>query len=178
MTTPATTPPAWQEAIYQVLKRGQIKQVGYVPDAGHAHVIRRVNADPDMRAVVLTTEEEGVALATGAWLGGQRSVLLMQSSGVGNCINMMSILQSCRIPFLTLVTMRGEYAEFNNWQCPMGEATPAALELMGFKVMRASDPDEVEDLIGAALDAAFEGGQQVALLLSQRLIGRKKWIAK
>ena len=57
-------------------------------------------------------------------------------------------------------------------------ATPAALELMGFKVMRASDPDEVEDLIGAALDAAFEGGQQVALLLSQRLIGRKKWIAK
>ena len=74
--------------------------------------------------------------------------------------------------------MRGEYAEFNNWQCPMGEATPGALELMGFKVMRAQNPDEVEDLIGAALDAAFEGGQQVALLLSQRLIGRKKWIAK
>ena len=110
MTTSVATPPAWQEAIYQVLKRGKIQQVGYVPDAGHAHVIRRVHADPDMRAVVLTTEEEGVALATGAWLGGQRSVLLMQSSGVGNCINMMSLLQSCRIPFLTLVTMRGEYA--------------------------------------------------------------------
>ena len=86
MSTPASSPPAWQDAIYQVLKRGQIKQVGYVPDAGHAHVIRRVHADPDMRAVVLTTEEEGVALATGAWLGGQRAVLLMQSSGVGNCI--------------------------------------------------------------------------------------------
>ena len=111
-------------------------------------------------------------------IGGARGVLLMQSSGVGNCINMFSLLQSCRIPFLTLVTMRGEYAEFNNWQCPMGEATPAALELMGFKGRRANDANEVEDLIGAALDAAFEGGQQVALLLSQRLIGRKKWIAK
>lgn len=170
--------PAWQESVFQGLKHAGVVQVAYVPDAGHAHVIRRVQSDPHMRDVVLTTEEEGVALATGAWLGGQRAVLLMQSSGVGNCINMFSLLQSCRIPFLTLVTMRGEYAEFNSWQCPMGEATPAALKLMGFKVMRANDPNEVEDLLGAALDAAFEGGQQVALLLSQRLIGRKKWIAK
>jgi sulfopyruvate decarboxylase alpha subunit len=170
--------PAWQETIFQSLKQAGVRQVAYVPDAGHAHVIRRVQGDAAMRDIVLTTEEEGVALATGAWLGGERAVLLMQSSGVGNCVNMFSLLQSCRIPFLTLVTMRGEYAEFNNWQCPMGEATPAALELMGFKVMRANDPDEVEDLIGAAIDAAFEGGQQVALLLSQRLIGRKKWIAK
>jgi sulfopyruvate decarboxylase alpha subunit len=178
MTQAATSVPAWQEIIFTSLKQAGVSQVAYVPDAGHAHVIRRVQADAEMRDVVLTTEEEGVALATGAWLGGQRAVLLMQSSGVGNCINMFSLLQSCRIPFLTLVTMRGEYAEFNNWQCPMGEATPAALELMGFKVMRAQDPEEVEDLIGAALDAAFEGGQQVALLLSQRLIGRKKWINK
>jgi sulfopyruvate decarboxylase alpha subunit len=170
--------PTWQESIFQGLKHAGVMQVAYVPDAGHAHVIRRVQSDPQMRDIVLTTEEEGVALATGAWLGGQRAVLLMQSSGVGNCINMFSLLQSCRIPFLTLVTMRGEYAEFNSWQCPMGEATPAALELMGFKVMRANDPNEVEDLLGAAIDAAFEGGQQVALLLSQRLIGRKKWIAK
>ena len=51
MTTAASSPPAWQEAIYQVLKRGQIKQVGYVPDAGHAHVIRRVHADPEQIAI-------------------------------------------------------------------------------------------------------------------------------
>jgi sulfopyruvate decarboxylase TPP-binding subunit len=100
----------------------------------------------------------------------------MQSSGVGNCVNMFSLLRSCRFPFLTLVTMRGEYAEFNNWQCPMGQATQGALELMGITVLRASTPEEVEDLVGAAVDAAFEGGQQVAVLLSQRLIGRKKWI--
>ena len=108
-------------------------------------MIRRVQADEHMRDIVLTTEEEGVALATGAWLGGERAVLLMQSSGVGNCINMFSLLQSCRIPFLTLVTMRGEYAEFNNWQCPMGEATPAALELMGFDT-----GIDLSKLIGAA----------------------------
>lgn len=89
----------WQEDIFNVLKQGNIRQVAYVPDAGHAHVIRRVHAEPSMRGIVLTTEEEGVAVAAGAWLGGERAALLMQSSGVGNCINMMSLLQSCRFPF-------------------------------------------------------------------------------
>ena len=176
MNTSTTPVIPWQETIFTTLKQGGIQQVAYVPDAGHAHVIRRVQADPDMRDIVLTTEEEGVALAAGAWLGGQRAALLTQSSGVGNCVNMFSLLRSCRFPFLTLVTMRGEYAEFNNWQCPMGQATQGALELMGITVLRASTPEEVEDLVGAAVDAAFEGGQQVAVLLSQRLIGRKKWI--
>ncbi len=167
---------AWQEDIYNVLKQGKIRQVSYVPDAGHAHVIRRVHADPEMRGIVLTTEEEGVAIAGGAWLGGVRSALLMQSSGVGNCINMMSLLQSCRFPFLSLVTMRGEYAEFNTWQVPMSKATQGAMELMGITVLRAERADEVQDIVSAALDAAFEGGEQVAVLLSQSLIGRKKWL--
>jgi len=167
--------PAWQEAIFQVLKRGGIKQVAYVPDAGHSHAIRRVIADPEIDDVVLTTEEEGVALACGAWLGGQRAAVLMQSSGVGNCVNMFSLLQAADVPFFTIVTMRGEYAEFNPWQGPMGKATQAALELMGIHVLRVSSPAEVEEIVSAGLDAAFEAGERVAVLLGQNLIGRKKW---
>jgi sulfopyruvate decarboxylase alpha subunit len=167
---------SWQEQIYQQLKEADVRQVAYVPDAGHAHVIRRVQADPAIRDIVLTTEEEGVALAAGAWLGGQRAVLLMQSSGVGNCVNMFSLLESCRFPFCALVTMRGEYAEFNPWQGPMGRATPAAMEMMGINVVRASHADEVADVVGAALESAFEGGERMAVLLSQSLIGRKKWV--
>ena len=178
MNTTASPASGWQENIFSILKSGSVRQVAYVPDAGHSHVIQRVQQDPQMRDIVLTTEEEGVALVSGAWLGGQRAVLLMQSSGVGNCVNLFSLLQSCRFPFLTLVTMRGEYAEFNPWQCPMGQATQAALELMGITVLRASTPEEAEDLVSAGVDAAFEGGQQVAVLLSQRLIGRKKWERK
>ena len=169
----ATT--AWQDSIFQVLKRGGVKQVAYVPDAGHSQVIRSAIADPDIQDIVLTTEEEGVALSCGAWLGGQRAVVLMQSSGVGNCVNMFSLLQAADFPFLTLVTMRGEYAEFNGWQGPMGKATQAALELMGIHVLRASHPDEVAEIVSAGLDAAFEAGERVAVLLSQSLIGRKTW---
>ena len=172
--TPHTTP-AWQEAIFRVLKRGGTRQIAYVPDAGHAHVIRSAIADPDIEDVVLTTEEEGVALASGAWLGGQRAVLLMQSSGVGNCVNMFSLLQAADFPFFALVTMRGEYAEFNPWQGPMGRNTQAALELMGIQVLRVSRPEETEEIVSAGFDAAFEAGTRVAVLLGQNLIGRKKW---
>ena len=131
------TNPTWQADVFAALKPAGIAQVGYVPDAGHAHLIEAAHADPDIRAVVLTTEEEGIALAAGAWLGGQRAVLLMQSSGVGNCINMLSLPVNCRMPFLTLVTMRGEWGEFNPWQVPMGTATPAVLTAAGVHVRRA-----------------------------------------
>src|SRR3954463_9852519 len=174
MSQTDTTPP-WQEGVFQVVKKGNVAQLAYVPDAGHAHVIGEARGDTPIRDVVLTTEEEGVALVSGAWLGGQRAVLLMQSSGVGNCVNMFSLLSACRFPFLALVTMRGEFAEFNPWQGPMSRATRASFESMGITVLRADDPADVEEVVGAALDMAFEAGERVAVLLGQRLIGRKKW---
>ncbi|WP_322063266.1 phosphonopyruvate decarboxylase [Paraburkholderia sp. J63] len=170
--------PEWQKSIFSVLKAGGVQQVAYVPDAGHSYVIRAAKEDTDIEDVVLTTEEEGVAVVSGAWLGGKRAVLLMQSSGVGNCVNMFSLLESCRFPFFTLVTMRGEYAEFNPWQGPMGRATQGSLELMGITVLRADTPEEVEEIVSAGFDAAFEAGERVAVLLSQSLIGRKKWERK
>jgi len=166
----------WPDQLFEVLKSAGVKQVAYVPDAGHAHLIERVESDAVMRGVVLTTEEEGVALACGAWLGGERAVLLMQSSGVGNCVNMFSLVANCRFPFLTLVTMRGEWAEFNPWQVPMARATQSVLEAMGISVLRVTQPGDVAETVQAAADAAFESDQAVAVLLSQRLIGRKTWL--
>ena len=165
----------WPAQIYRRLKEANIRQMSYVPDAGHARLIELFNADAQVRTSVLTTEEEGIAINAGAWLGGQRSALLMQSSGVGNCINMLSLIQNCRFPFLTLITMRGEWAEFNPWQVPMSKATQASLELMGLTVLRVSKADEVAQTVRAGLDAAFESGEPVAVLLAQSLIGRKSW---
>lgn len=167
--------PAWQLDVWEALRDSGVRQVAYVPDAGHAHAIREAISDPDIVDVVLTTEEEGVGVLAGAWLGGDRAALLMQSSGVGNCVNMLSLLETCRFPLLTLVTMRGEYAEFNPWQGPMGKVTEAALKLMGVTVFRVEDPEEVGEVISAAADAAFLAEERVAVLIGQRLIGRKKW---
>jgi len=169
------TQPTWQAQVYAALKAARITQLCYVPDAGHAHLIEAAHADPEMRATVLTTEEEGIALAAGAWLGGARAVLLMQSSGVGNCINMLSLPVACRMPFLTLVTMRGEWAEFNPWQVPMGRATPHAFEIMGVTVFRIERPEDAGEIASAAAALAFDSDQPIAVLISQRMIGRKKW---
>lgn len=168
----------WPMAIYDVFRQFQIRQVSFVPDGGHAALIRQIQADNNIRAVSLTTEEEGIALSAGAWLGGERSALLMQSSGAGNCINMLSLIKVCKFPFLALITMRGEWGEFNPWQVPMGSATQASLELMGVQVGRADEPGEVRDVVQAAASMAFEGGSPMAVLLSQRLVGAKNFAEK
>ena len=173
---PPLAPPDWPDDIFAALKAAEIRQVGYVPDAGHTRLIERVVADLDIRAVSLTSEEEGIGLAAGAWLGGQRAALLMQSSGVGNCINMLSLAKSCRFPLTLLVTMRGEWGEFNPWQVPMGTKTQAALELMDVLVYRVERAEEVGETVTAALDIAFNGGPVTAVLLAQRLIGAKRWV--
>jgi sulfopyruvate decarboxylase alpha subunit len=171
----APAPETWQDDVYQVLKEAGVKHVAYVPDAGHAVAIRRAIADPDVRAVLLTTEEEGIGYLAGAWLGGERGALLMQSSGVGNCINTLALPACARLPLLMVVTMRGDWAEFNQWQNPMGQATEAALRLMGVLTWRADNPEDVRPLLQGAATMAFEGDHACAVLLGQRLIGRKEW---
>jgi sulfopyruvate decarboxylase alpha subunit len=163
----------WQHELYDLLRAHDITQIAYVPDAGHGVLIDRSLADPDVHSIALTTEEEGVALAAGADLGGARAVLLMQSSGVGNCINMLSLIKGARFPFLTLVSMRGDFGEGNPWQYPMGQATQPVLEAMGVICLRIERPDEVILTMNAAFTMVYKGGQAVAVLLSQKLIGAK-----
>jgi sulfopyruvate decarboxylase alpha subunit len=164
---------SWQDDLYDLLRRHDVTQFCYVPDAGHQVMIDRSLADPSVRSIPLTTEEEGVALIAGADLGGARGVLLMQSSGVGNCINMLSLIKGARFPFLTLVSMRGDFGEGNPWQFPMGQATQSVLEAMGVICVRIDRPDDVIPTSTAALTMVFKSSQAVAVLLSQQLIGAK-----
>jgi sulfopyruvate decarboxylase alpha subunit len=172
---PENKPIDWKTQVYQVLKDFDVKHVAYVPDAGHSTAIRLFEADNEVNSVVLTTEEEGIGYLAGAWLGGQRGALLLQSSGVGNCINTLALQVCSRFPLLMVVTMRGDWAEFNPWQNPMGQATEPALNLMGVRTWRAEEPEGVEVLLRGAATMAFEGDQACALLLGQRLIGKKEW---
>ena len=163
----------WPEALHREISSAGVRIVGYVPDAGHKRLIELCRADRKMRAVVLTTEEEGIGLAAGAWLGGEKCALLMQSSGVGNIVNVLGMVRECRFPLVTLVTMRGEQGEFNPWQVPMGQAVRPVLEAMGTVVQYVEKADEVAPMVNAALRLAFGSYASVAVLISQRLIGIK-----
>lgn len=173
--TTVSTHTDWQQEIYTTLKQSLIEIIAYVPDAGHISTIKQADDDPNTIAVSCTTEEEGIAICSGAHLGGKRAALLMQSSGVGNCINMLSLVSMCRFPFLTLITMRGEWAEFNPWQTPMGSATEASLNLMGVHCFRVDQADDVIAQLNAATEMAFNGDQACALIIGQKLLGRKQW---
>ena len=142
----------WPDRIHRLFRQHHVRQVAYVPDAGHARLIELAHADRAMRAIPLTTEEEGVALLAGAWLGGERGALLM------------------------LVTMRGQWGEFNPWQVPMGQATPAALASIGVVVHEVDDAARVEETVAAAARLTFGSYSAVAVLISQRIIGAKVWI--
>ena len=165
----------WHRDIFDVLREQEFTLVAHVPDAGHTPLIKMCERNNEMDVVTLTTEEEGVGLLCGAWAGGRKGVLLMQSSGVGNCINAIALPAICRIPFLTIVSMRGEWGEFIPWQVPMGKGTPAVLEAMDVRVVRADQQHEVGATVSAAARLAHNTRQSAAVLLSQKMIGAKQF---
>ena len=180
LTVPRRNPPpdrdtarSWPEQIFQKLREADIRQVTYVPDAGHARLIELCHAEPVMKTTALTTEEEGIGVLSGAWLGGERGVLLMQSSGVDNCINTLSLARVCGFPLLMIVTMRGDWGEVNPWQVPMGQITASNLRLAGAVVYEVIDPNLAAVSVEAAARIAFNGNLTAAVLLSQRMLGAK-----
>ncbi len=166
---------SWSEDVYGIIKAKGISLVGTVPDGGLTRLLKLLESDPDIRVVTLATEEEGVALVSGAWLGGAKAVLLMQSSGVGNTINMLSLPAECKIPFLALVTMRGGPNESNPWQVHMGQAVSTVLEALGLRIFHASIEVEVGTAFEDAYNYAFNNGRSAAMLIAQQVIGAKKF---
>jgi sulfopyruvate decarboxylase alpha subunit len=166
---------AWPDDVHRALAQAAVRQVAYVPDGGLTGLIEACQADDAMTAVSLTTEEEGIAMLAGAWLGGARGVLLMQSSGVGNCVNMLSLIHVCRFPLVAIVTMRGEEGETNPWQMPMGRNTRAAFEMAGVDVHRADAPGDVAGLVAEAAHAAFADCEARAVLIGQGVVGVKQF---
>jgi len=165
----------WPDRIHEVFKRHRIKQVGYVADNGIARLIDLCQRDNEITEVALASEAEGAGLVLGAVLGGERAALLMQSSGVGNCVNTFSILKNCAAPCVLVVSMRGEFEDFNSWQIAMGSITESVLKLCGFHCYRVDNEADVEPITEAACKRAFGGGNpQVAILLGQQMVSRTK----
>ena len=163
----------WPAEIHAVLRQEGVSEVCHVPDAGHARLIELCDNDNAISVVTCTTEEEGIYMLSGTWLGGAKGAMLLQSSGVGNTINALALPAACQMPLLLIVTMRGEWGEFNSWQVPMGQGTPKVLEAMGVRVMRVDEASAIADTVKAGARFAFDSLERVAILISQRVLGFK-----
>ena len=163
----------WSEDVLRAMAARNITTVCTIPDGGLTQLLKLIEASKSIRLVTLSTEEEGVGIATGCWLAGTRAMIAMQSSGVGNCINALGLPAAFRAPCLMLVTMRGQWGEFNPWQVPMGQAVRPALEAVGVKCHPVDKAEEVGETFAAAADFAFNSRVSAAVLISQRVIGAK-----
>ena len=165
----------WQNGLYKTLREADISIFSYVPDAGHKILINEAIRDKNVIAISLSSEQEGIGIAAGSYLGGKKSVLLMQSSGVGNCINQLSLIKHGQFPFLTIVTMRGQFGEGNPWQYAMGQAVIPTLKSMGVNCLSIEKIEDINNTIKAALIMVHKSERSVAVLLSQKLIGAKEF---
>lgn len=163
----------WSDDVYREIKARDIRTVCTIPDGGLIQLLKKVGSDPSMRLVTLSTEEEGMGVVVGQWAGGVRAMIAMQSSGVGNCINALGFPSAYRAPCLMLVTMRGQWGEFNPWQVSMGQAVRPALEAVGVRCFPVDQPEEIGEVFAAAADMAFNSTISAAVLVSQRVIGAK-----
>jgi len=167
------TPHDWSSDIYRVVRSRHITTIATVPDAGLTRVLALCDDDPDRRVVTLTSEQEGIGLIVGLWLGGQCGALFMQSSGTGNCINALSLAANVHAPCPMLITMRGDEGEGNPWQVPMGQAAATTLRAMGVTCFGVTQAAQAGATFDAAVNLAFGDRKATAVLISQQVIGIK-----
>ena len=179
MTEPA--PPAaddwsaddWSADAISALLAVDVRQIAYVPDAGLTRFLTLAEEEDGIAMTSVASEEDAVALCCGAWLGGQRALAAMQSSGVGNILNMLSLPRVCGMPLLMLLTMRGEPGETNPWHEPMGMAVPAVLDAAGVELRRVESASGVGPALQQAGADAFGANRRICVQLAQSLIGFK-----
>jgi len=165
----------WSKQMFDDFIAAGITLFPYVPDAGNKGLINHVEAHNDARSILLTTEEEGIALCAGADLAGKRAVMCMQSSGVGNIPNFLTFAKGGRFPLLMMISMRGDFGEQNPWQYPMGQAVVPILKAMGVLLFTVDHRDDLASAITAALSSTFKVGNASAIILSQRFLGAKQF---
>jgi len=152
-------------AVYRGLKLAGINFATSVPCVNLQELLTLVESDQEIIHLPVTREEEGVGICAGAWMGGRRPAILMQNSGLGNCINALASLDMLYdIPILMIISHRGGKGEPIIGQVPMGRLTVPLLDAM--KISHCSpNPDAAEETVARAWEKAAEERKPAAVLL-------------
>lgn len=154
------------EAIYNGLKDAGIDFIVSVPCANLSKLLDMIDDDPEITHIPVTREEEGIGICAGAYMGGKRTAILMQNSGLGNSINALkSLMELYEFPLLMIMSHRGTEGENICGQVPMGESTPLILEAMDFKFFKPATPEAAYDDIRLSWDLSEDEGKPVSILL-------------
>lgn len=163
--------PPWAVGVANGLWTAGCRHVVYVPDNPLSHILAALRRDHgEVRATLATREEEAIGIAAGLHLGGSRSAVLMQSSGLGNTLNALgSLLIAYQIPVVMVVSMRGDPGEWNSAQVPMGRAVAPVLDAFGIQHLAVEREEEAFGIVLALAGLAFGTRTPSACLLPRRL---------
>jgi sulfopyruvate decarboxylase alpha subunit len=165
---------AWHEVVLQALKRNDIRLVPYVPDRVLTTLIRNIHADPFFTTFPTAREEEAVGIVSGAWMGGLKGAVLMQTSGFATLANVLASLAiPYQIPLIMFVSERGTLGEFNYGQSLVCRTMRPVLDSLAMEHHTATRLDEFEFIVDRSIKQAITTQAPVALILSPLLTGGK-----
>jgi sulfopyruvate decarboxylase alpha subunit len=164
----------WHGIVHATLKAHDVRLVPYVPDNVLRPLIERIHADPFFDAFACTREEEAIGIASGAWMGGMKSIVLMQTSGFATLANVLASLPvPFQIPVLLMVSERGTLGEFNLGQALVARTMRPVLDSIAMEHHTLRRLDEVEFTVDRTIRQAVATQQPACLILSPLLTGGK-----
>jgi sulfopyruvate decarboxylase alpha subunit len=173
-TSPETSEKSWHDIVLQTLKRNDIRLVPYVPDRVLTTLIKNLHADPFFTTFPTAREEEAVGIVSGAWMGGMRGAVLMQTSGFATLANVLASLAiPYQIPLIMFVSERGTLGEFNYGQSLVCRTMRPVLDSLAMEHHTATRLDEFEFIVDRSIKQAITTQAPVALILSPLLTGGK-----
>jgi sulfopyruvate decarboxylase alpha subunit len=165
---------SWHDVVLQTLKRNDVRLVPYVPDRVLTTLIRNLHADPFFTTFATAREEEAVGIVAGAWMGGRRGAILMQTSGFATLANVLaSLVVPCQIPLIMFVSERGTLGEFNYGQSLVCRTMRPVLDSLAMEHHTMTRLDELEFIVDRSIKQAVATQAPVALILSPLLTGGK-----
>lgn len=174
MNDARTRTASWYETVLAALKSNNVKLVTYVPDRVFTPLIKALHADSFFTTFPCTREEEAVGIITGAWMGGLRGAVLMQTSGFGTIPNVLaSLIVPCQIPALIFVSERGTLGEFNLGQAMVCKTMRPVLDSLGVENHTITRQDELAFIIDRSIKQAVATQAPVTFILSPLLTGGK-----
>jgi sulfopyruvate decarboxylase alpha subunit len=168
----------WHAIVHDTLKANEVRLVTYVPDRVLTPLIKSIHADSYFTAFVTTREEEALGIVTGAWMGGMRGTILMQTSGFATLPNALaSLAVPYQIPLLMLISERGTLGEFNLGQAMVCRTMRPVLDALGIENHTITRLDELEFILDRSIKQAVATQAPCALILSPLLTGGKTFKA-
>ena len=158
------------EIVYSALKEAGINFVVYLPESWMYNLYDLALKDKEMPTVCVTREEEGFAVAAGAFLGGKKPVMLLENTGLGNSGNILSSVHLlCHIPVLILAAFRTDMGD-NAFFASGARCTEPWLQALGIPYVALRDRAMARRMIIDAQVSAEAQKIPMALLLTKQLL--------